>query len=198
MEIITQDGWLEVITGCMFSGKTEELVRRLRRAVIAKKETIAIKPALDTRYDLVAVVSHSGFSFNAIPVEDPKTILGMAKDAEVVGIDEAQFFTGELVPVIRELLQNKKRVIVAGLDLDFRGEPFGIMPTLLALADEVTKLHAICSVCGNIATKTQRLINGRPARYDDPTILVGGLETYEARCNLHHEVPGKTLTLFKE
>jgi len=181
---------LEVITGCMFSGKTEELVRRLRRAVIAKKETIAIKPALDTRYDLVAVVSHSGFSFNAIPVEDPKSILGMAKDAEVVGIDEAQFFTGELVPVIRELLQNKKRVIVAGLDLDFRGEPFGIMPTLLALADEVTKLHAICSVCGNIATKTQRLINGRPARYDDPTILVGGLETYEARCNLHHEVPG--------
>jgi len=114
MEIITQDGWLEVITGCMFSGKTEELVRRLRRAVIAKKETIAIKPALDTRYDLVAVVSHSGFSFNAIPVEDPKSILGMAKDAEVVGIDEAQFFTGELVPVIRELLQNKKRVIKLG------------------------------------------------------------------------------------
>jgi thymidine kinase len=146
----------------------------------------------------MAVVSHSGFSFNAIPVEDPKTILKMAYEAEVVGIDESQFFTPDLIPVIQELLLRKKRVIVAGLDLDFRGEPFGIMPNLLAMADEVMKLHAICSVCGNIATKTQRLIDGKPARYDDPTILVGGLETYEARCNLHHEVPGKTLTLFKE
>ncbi|WP_018963148.1 thymidine kinase [Coprothermobacter platensis] len=198
MEIVTQDGWLEVITGCMFSGKTEELVRRLRRAVIARKKTVAIKPTIDTRYDLMAVVSHSGFSFNAIPIGDPKTILSISKDAEVVGIDESQFFTIDLIPVIQELLQEKKRVIVAGLDLDFRGEPFGIMPNLLALADEAMKLHAICSVCGNIATKTQRLIDGKPARYDDPTILVGGLESYEARCNLHHEVPGKTLTLFKE
>jgi thymidine kinase len=116
MEIVTQDGWLEVITGCMFSGKTEELVRRLRRAVIARKKTVAIKPTIDTRYDLMAVVSHSGFSFNAIPIGDPKTILSISKDAEVVGIDESQFFTIDLIPVIQELLQEKKRVIEAGLD----------------------------------------------------------------------------------
>lgn len=198
MEAVAQGGWLEVITGCMFSGKTEELVRRLRRAVIAKKATIAFKPGIDTRYDAMAVVSHSGFSFNAVPIDNPVALLKRIEDAEVVGIDEAQFFSPEIVDVVKELTRRGKRVIVAGLDLDFRGEPFGSMPILMALADEITKLHAICTVCGNIATKTQRLIDGRPARYDDPVILVGGLESYEARCNIHHEVPGKTLKLFKE
>ena len=183
-------GSIEVICGSMFSGKTDELIRRLIRATIAKQKVQVFKPAIDIRYAVEKVASHTGSTFDAIPVEKAAEIRSkLDKDTTVVGIDEAQFFDSEVVAVARELAARGVRVLVAGLDMDFRGEPFGSMPVLMSEAEEVTKLHAICMACGDEASRTQRLVNGKPARYDDPVVIVGASELYEARCRLHHEVP---------
>jgi thymidine kinase len=188
-------GWLELICGSMFSGKTEELLRRLRRAEIARKKIQVFKPQIDHRYGIERVAAHSGVARdNAIVVSRAEEILERVEpDTEVVAIDEVQFFDWAIADVCSHLANQGKRVLVAGLDQDFRGEPFGPMPLLMALAERVDKLHAICVCCGADASRTQRLIDNRPARYDDPIILVGGSESYEARCRLCHEVPGKGL-----
>ena len=183
-------GSIEVICGSMFSGKTDELIRRLVRATIAKQKVQVFKPAIDVRYAVEKVTSHAGADFAAIPVEHATEILGsLDPDTTVVGIDEAQFMDDAIVGVAQELAERGIRVLVAGLDMDFRGEPFGAMPVLMSKAEHVDKLHAICMVCGDDASRTQRLVNGRPARYDDPVVIVGASELYEARCRLHHEVP---------
>jgi thymidine kinase len=183
-------GSIEVICGSMFSGKTDELIRRLVRATIAKQKVQVFKPAIDIRYAVEKVASHTGSTFDAIPVQKAAEIrTKLDKDTTVVGIDEAQFFDAEVVQVAQELAAHGVRVLVAGLDTDFRGEPFGSMPILMAEAENVLKLHAICMTCGDDASRTQRLVNGRPARYDDPVVIVGASELYEARCRLHHEVP---------
>ncbi|MGC4377322.1 thymidine kinase [Fictibacillus sp. Mic-4] len=189
---IKQNGWLEVICGSMFSGKSEELIRRVRRAKYAKQNVEVYKPVIDNRYSEVSVVSHTGSAIIAKPVEHSAAILtAVSPDADVVAIDEVQFFDHGIISVVQKLANKGIRVIAAGLDLDFRGEPFGPMPELMALAEYVTKLQAICLVCGSPASRTQRLINGKPACYDDPIILVGASESYEARCRHCHEVPGK-------
>ncbi len=182
-------GWIEVITGCMFSGKTEELIRRLRRAEIAKQKVKIFKPLIDTRYSDKSIVSHNEQSLPSILIKDINEILEQSDDAQVIAIDEAQFFDEEIIPVVQDLVEKGIRVIVGGLDMDFRGEPFGQMPMLLAQAEIVDKLHAICMVCGEEATRTQRLVDGNPAHYDDPIIIVGASEMYEARCRIHHQVP---------
>ena len=183
-------GSVEVITGSMFSGKTDELIRRLRRARIARQTIQVFKPSLDTRFELEKVTSHAGTEFEATPVRSAAEILQLLQPAStVVAIDEAQFFDGGLRQVVQDLANRGVRVLVAGLDTDFRGDPFGPMPELMALAEQVDKLHAICMVCGDEASRTQRLIDGRPARYDDPVVVVGASEMYEARCRLHHDVP---------
>ena len=186
-------GRVEVIAGPMFSGKTEELIRRLRRAVIAKKKVQVFKPKIDNRYATHAVASHAGTAFDAIPLDHIEEIWQhLSPDVEVVGIDEAQFFSPRIIPLVQRLADERDiRVIVAGLDMDFRGEPFGPMPGLLAQADEVTKVKAICMVCGEEATRTQRLIDDQPAAYGEPVVVVGARELYEARCREHHEVPGR-------
>jgi thymidine kinase len=187
------DGWLELICGSMFSGKTEELLRRVRRAEIARKKVQVFKPQIDSRYGMERVASHNGLAReNAIVVGSAAEILASVEpETAVVAIDEVQFFDWSIAEVCTRLADQGKRVVVAGLDQDFRGEPFGPMPLLLALAERVDKLNAICVCCGANASRTQRLIDGRPARYDDPIILVGGSESYEARCRQCHEVPGK-------
>jgi thymidine kinase len=183
-------GSIEVVCGSMFSGKTDELIRRLVRATIAKQKVQVFKPAIDIRYAVEKVASHTGSTFDAIPVEKAAEIRSrLDKDTTVVGIDEAQFFDPEVVAVAQELAARGVRVLVAGLDTDFRGEPFGSMPVLMSAAEDVLKLHAICMVCGDDASRTQRLVNGSPARYDDPVVIVGASEMYEARCRRHHEVP---------
>lgn len=183
-------GSIEVITGSMFSGKTDELIRRLRRATIARQKVQVFKPAIDVRYAVEKVTSHAGADFAAVPVEKSDDILArLDADTTVVGVDEAQFFDEGVVPLVQELAGRNLRVIVAGLDMDFRGEPFGPMPILMAVAEKVDKLQAICMVCGGPASRTQRLVNGHPARYDDPVVIVGAAEMYEARCREHHEVP---------
>ena len=185
-------GWIEVVCGSMFSGKTEELIRRLRRARIAKQKVQVFKPALDQRYHSEQVASHNGLQWEAVPVGSAREILDRVEpDTTVVAVDEAQFFDGELSKVCGELARRGMRLIVAGLDMDFRAKPFGPMPVLMAEAEEVSKLQAICVECGAQASRTQRLIDGRPAAYDEPVILVGGSESYEARCRHCHEVPGK-------
>ncbi len=168
----------------MFSGKSEELIRRLRRANIAKLNVAVFKHALDDRHTLESISSHDGNTITAYPTDNAQDILKHAQYAniEVVGIDEVQFFNQEVIPVICELVNRGKRVILAGLDLDFRGVPFGPVPTLLAIADSITKLQAICTKCGSDAHFTQRLVDNNPARYDDPIILVGAQEAYHARC----------------
>lgn len=182
-------GWIEVICGSMFSGKTEELIRRLRRAQIAKQNIQVFKPAMDTRYAKREVTSHNGVQIEATPVEDTAQLRTMLKpETTVVAVDEAQFFDDEIVPFCEEMAEQGLRVIVAGLDVDFRGAPFGPMPQFLAKAEQVDKLQAICVKCGGPASRTQRLINGRPAAYDDPIIMVGASEVYEARCRGCHEV----------
>lgn len=177
-------GLLEVICGPMFSGKSEELIRRLRRAKIAQQKVITFKPQLDNRYALEYVVSHDGSKVDASPLVNVNEIIEIVNknNANVIGIDEAQFFSHDLVSVVCQLINENRRVIVAGLDLDFRGTPFGCMPLLLAIADKVTKLQAICTQCGHDAHFTQRLVNGNPARYDDPIIMIGAQEAYQARC----------------
>jgi thymidine kinase len=183
-------GSIEVVCGSMFSGKTDELIRRLVRATIAKQKVQVFKPAIDVRYAVEKVTSHAGSNYAAIPVEKAADIREkLEKDTTVVGIDEAQFFDAEVVQVAKDLAERGIRVLVAGLDTDFRGEPFGAMPVIMSIAEHVTKLHAICMVCGDEASRTQRLVNGNPARYDDPVVIVGASEMYEARCRRHHEVP---------
>jgi len=183
-------GWIEVVCGSMFSGKTEELIRRIRRASIAKQPIQVFKPALDDRYHTEQVSSHNGMRWEAVPVGNAREIPDLlAPETTVVAVDEAQFFDWELSVVCKDLAKQGLRIILAGLDMDFRGEPFGPMPLLMAEAEEVTKLQAICVVCGAPASRTQRLIDGQPAAYDDPIILVGGSESYEARCLQCHEVP---------
>jgi thymidine kinase len=180
----------------MFSGKTEELIRRVRRAQIAKQKIQVFKPAIDDRYGIEKITSHNGLHTEAVPVPDAQAILDRVEpDTTVVAIDEVQFFDWQIAEVIGHLADNNVRVIVSGLDTDFRGEPFGPMPVLMTQAEQVDKLHAICVVCGLPASRTQRLIDGSPAQYDDPVILVGASEVYEARCRLHHEVPGCPSTL---
>jgi thymidine kinase len=171
----------------MFSGKTEELIRRVRRAQIARQKVQVFKPALDTRYAVREVTSHNGMQVEAVSVENTTQVRALIEaDTTVVALDEAQFFDDDVVALCEELANRGSRVIVAGLDMDFRGEPFGPMPALMARAERVDKLQAICLVCGGPASHTQRLINGRPAAYDDPVILVGASEVYEARCRGCH------------
>lgn len=185
-----EGGWIEVICGSMFSGKTEELIRRVKRAVIARQKVQVFKPLLDNRFSTERVSSHDGLQWDAVAVSSAAEILDLVRDTtDVVAIDEAQFFDWAVVDVCEQLAQQGKRVIVAGLDMDFRGEPFGPMPVLMAQAEMVDKLQAICAVCGAPASRTQRLINGVPANYDDPQILVGASEVYQARCRRCHEVP---------
>lgn len=183
-------GSLEVITGSMFCGKTDELIRRLRRATIARQKVQVFKPAIDDRYAERRVTSHAGSDYEAMPIKEGDEILrSLEADTTVVAIDEAQFFDDRIIPIVNKLAEQGLRVIIAGLDTDFRGEPFGPMPVLMAIAERVDKLHAICMVCGEAASRTQRLVNGKPARYDDPVVIVGAAELYEARCRKHHKVP---------
>lgn len=187
----TPIGGIEVVCGSMFSGKTEELIRRIKRAQIARQRVQVFKPRLDNRYAAEQVASHSGVLHQAVAVGDTAGIrAALDPTATVVAVDEVQFFDWEIVDLCRELADRGVRVIVAGLDLDFRAEPFGPMPMLMAEAEGVSKLQAICVVCGHPASRTQRLIDGRPASYNDPVIMVGASEVYEARCRHCHQVPG--------
>lgn len=182
-------GILEVITGCMSSGKSEELIRRLKRATIAKQQVLVFKPAIDIRTG-ASIASRDGKIFDAVTLSNLSDVNEIIRSYHaVVAFDEVQFFEDGLISVIRKLVQNGHRVLAAGLDTDFRGEPFGIVPQLLAEADMVTKLNAVCVRCGNNAIRTQRLICGAPAPYNSPRIVVGGNDLYEARCRLCHEVP---------
>jgi thymidine kinase len=184
------NGQIEIVCGSMFSGKTEELIRRVRRAIIAKQNIQVFKPQIDDRFGLKEVTSHNGQNVQAVPVSKAAKILENLKpETTVVAIDEVQFFDRGIVDVSEQLADKGLRVIIAGLDTDFRGEPFGSMPELMCRAESVTKLRAICMVCGNQAARTQRLVNGHPAYYDDPIILVGAQESYEPRCREHHAVP---------
>ncbi len=189
----TQPGWIEVISGVMFAGKSEELIRRVRRSVIAKKKVQVFKSHLDVRYGGVFTISsHDGMLVEAEPVQASLEIMERVRpDTEVVAVDEAQFLDAGIVRVANALAGRGVRVILAGTDSDFRGEGFGAMPELMAAAEIVDKLYAICVVCGGPATRNQRLINGRPAPYDSPQIMVGGRESYEARCRHCHQVPRK-------
>lgn len=186
-----KEGWIEVITGCMFAGKTEELIRRINVLQFAKKKIVVFKPAIDDRYSTDKVVSHCGTSVDSYAVTSSKQILELAGDADVIAIDEVQFFDEGVVDVCNYFADHGKRVMCAGLDMDFRGEPFSLMPLLMTHAEFVTKLTAVCTKCGAPATRSQRLVNGEPAKYDDPIILVGASESYEARCRHCHDVPGK-------
>jgi thymidine kinase len=187
-----ESGWVELICGSMFSGKTEELIRRVKRAQIARLKVQVFKPQIDNRYAVEKISSHDGLHVDAVPVTQAGDILARVEpDTDVIAIDEVQFFDWQIAPVCNSLADQGKRVIVAGLDMDFRGEPFGPIPLLMAEAEIVDKLSAICVVCGAPASRTQRLIDGQPASYDDPVILVGASEVYEARCRKHHQVPGK-------
>ncbi len=180
-------GSLEVICGSMFSGKSEELIRRLKRSQLAKRDVLAFKHSLDDRTHIEYVISHNGNKIKAIPINNPETILELiTPEVEVVGIDEVQFFSQEIVTIICTLIEQGKRIITAGLDLTFNLIPFGPLPLLLAIADKVTKLKAICMKCGKEAQFTQRLVNNKPARFSDPTIVVGAEEKYQARCRDCH------------
>lgn len=182
-------GRVELICGSMFSGKTEELIRRVRRAVIARQKVQVFKPAIDVRYGLEKVTSHNGLDVAARSVQNAAELLAaLEPDTTVVAIDEVQFFDEDIVALCDQLAYDGRRVICAGLDTDFRGVPFGFLPELMARAEQVDKLHAICVVCGEEASRTQRLIDGIPAAYDDPVVMVGAAEVYEARCRHCHAV----------
>jgi thymidine kinase len=189
----SRPGWIEVITGVMFSGKSEELIRRVRRGIIAHRRVQVFKSHFDTRYNgLFSVSSHDGRELEATPVDSATEIFRLVRpDTELVAIDEAQFLDPEILTVTSALAARGVRVIVAGTDTDFRGEPFGSMGSLMAVAETVDKLQAICVICGDLATRNQRLVDGKPARYDSPTIMIGGRESYEARCRHCHRVPRK-------
>ncbi len=177
-----RSGWIEVICGSMFSGKTEELIRRLKRAIIANQRVEIFKPKLDTRYDETKVVSHDANAILSTPVESTAKILALSEGVNVVGIDEAQFFDEQLPDVCQQLALKGVRVIVAGLDMDFKGKPFGPMPNLLAVAEYITKVHAICQHCGNLATHSYRL------SVDSDQVVLGEKETYEPRCRTCYEM----------
>jgi thymidine kinase len=183
-------GWVEVIAGSMFSGKSEELIRRVRRAMIAKKRVQVFKSHLDNRYTGVFTVgSHDGRTVEAVPVDSAAQVATrLDPHAHVVAIDEVQFLDEGIVSLASDLADRGRRVILAGIDTDFRGEPFGPMPHLMCLAEVVDKLHAICVLCGAPATRNQRLVDGKPAHWDSPLIMVGGTESYEARCRQCHQV----------
>ena len=176
-------GWIEVITGCMFSGKTEELIRRLRRAQIAKQKVMIFKPQIDTRYSEGSIVSHNDQSLPSTQITDINDVLKLSRDAQVIGIDEAQFFSNDIINVCNELANNGKRVIVVGLDQDYRGIPFEPMPHLLSIAEYVTKSLAICVECGNPADRTQRKTSS------SERVVVGAADIYEARCRKCHYIP---------
>jgi len=176
-------GWLEVVCGPMFSGKSEELIRRLRRAEIAGQRVLIVKPRIDDRFDVSHVVSHAGAKMRAVSVEGSRDALRRADGYDAIGVDEAQFFEAAIVDVVLELVARGKRVVAAGLDRDFRCEPFGPMPLLLCHAEFVDKLQAVCHQCGGAATRTQRLVGGEPAPFDGATIQIGALDSYEARCS---------------
>jgi thymidine kinase len=186
-------GWLEVVCGPMFSGKSEELIRRLRRAEIAGQRVLIVKPKIDNRYDIAHVVSHAGATMRAVAVESPADIPGLVEDYDVIGVDEVQFFAPEIVLILDGLVEKGMRVICSGLDQDFRGLPFGPMPELLCRAELVDKLQAVCHRCAGPATMTQRLVDGAPAPADGATIVVGTLEQYEARCRSCHELAAPAL-----
>ncbi|MDD3382775.1 MAG: thymidine kinase [Bacilli bacterium] len=189
MEAQIKPGWIEVITGCMFAGKTEEFLRRIRRIEYAKKKVLVFKPILDSRYSSEEVVSHNNERAKSIGINISGEIMNyINEDISAVAIDEVQFLDKGIIDVAEALADKGIRVIIAGLDRDFRGEPFGAMPELMARAEYVTKLHAICQVCGTLATRTQRIIDQQPARYEDPIIMIGAKEQYEARCRHCHIV----------
>lgn len=187
-----QKGWIEVICGPMFAGKSEELIRRVKTLSYAHQKILAFKPSVDNRYDKSAIASHDGEKYQAYAVNSVSDIRNLIEEGtQVVAIDEVQFFGEPIISLVEELADKGMRVIVAGLDTDFRGEPFGPMPELLARAEFVTKLSAACTVCGCAATRTQRLVDNKPASYDDPIIQIGAKESYEARCRKHHIVLNK-------
>jgi thymidine kinase len=186
-------GRIELICGSMFCGKTEELIRRIRRAVIAQQSVQVFKPKLDTRYGVKRVTSHNGAALEAEPIDSAESLFAhLQPETTVVAIDEVQFFDPYIIEVCDQLAEAGKRVICAGLDMDFRGVPFGPIPSLMARAEQVDKLHAICVVCGEDATRTQRLIDGQPAYFDDPIVMIGANEVYEARCRECHTVQVRT------
>jgi len=194
MYLKQREGWIEVITGPMYAGKTEELIRRVKRLEFARQNIIVFKPQMDTRYALDEVVSHNNTRTRSVNITSAKEIMDYVNDqTDVIAIDEIQFLDEEAVRICEHLADSGIRVIVSGLDRDFRGEPFSFMPKLLALAEEVTKLSAICVCCATPATRTQRIVNGKPANYTDPIILVGAKDSYEARCRHCHDVPGRPI-----
>ena len=183
-------GWIECICGSMFSGKSEELLRRIKRGVIAKQKVLLFKPSIDNRYEENMVSTHNGNSYESVNIDKAEQIYDyiIDKKYDIIGIDEIQFFDEKIVEVINKLADDGIRVIVAGLDMDFKAEPFHPMPEIMAVSEMVTKLHAVCNKCGKEASRSQRLIDGEPARYDDPIVVIGASESYEARCRHCHEI----------
>ena len=189
-----REGWIEVICGCMFAGKTEELIRRINVLSYARKNILVFKPKIDDRYYTTEIASHAGSKVPCIVISEAKEILDHVNyDTDVVAIDEVQFFDEDVVDICEYLADSGLRVMVAGLDKDFRGEPFGVLPDLLTRAEFVTKLTAVCAKCGAPATRTQRIINGKPASFNDPIVLVGAKEAYEPRCRHCHEIVEKPI-----
>lgn len=189
-----REGWIEVICGCMFAGKTEELIRRINVQSYARKNILVFKPKIDDRYSTTEIASHAGSKVPCIVISEAKEILDHVNyDTDVVAIDEVQFFDEDVVDICEYLADSGLRVMVAGLDKDFRGEPFGVLPDLLTRAEFVTKLTAVCAKCGAPATRTQRIINGKPASFNDPIVLVGAKEAYEPRCRHCHEIVEKPI-----
>ena len=194
MYIQYREGWIEVICGCMFAGKTEELIRRINVLSYARKNILVFKPKIDDRYSTTEIASHAGSKVPCIVISEAKEILDHVNyDTDVVAIDEVQFFDEDVVDICEYLADSGLRVMVAGLDKDFRGEPFGVLPDLLTRAEFVTKLTAVCAKCGAPATRTQRIINGKPASFNDPIVLVGAKEAYEPRCRHCHEIVEKPI-----
>ena len=192
-------GFIEVICGCMFAGKTEELIRRIKTLQYGRKKVKVFKPRIDNRYAIDEIASHSGYKVSCICIDDANDILKyLEEDDEVICVDEVQFLSKDIVAISDALANKGIRVILAGLDRDFRGEPFGSMPDLLIRAEFVTKLSAVCNKCGNPATRTQRMINNHPANYNDPIILVGATESYEPRCRHCHELVGAPIIKLKK
>ena len=189
-----REGWIEVICGCMFAGKTEELIRRINVLSYARKNILVFKPKIDDRYSTTEIASHAGSKVPCIVISEAKEILNHVNyDTDVVAIDEVQFFDEDVVDICEYLADSGLRVMVAGLDKDFRGEPFGVLPDLLTRAEFVTKLTAVCAKCGAPATRTQRIINVKPASFNDPIVLVGAKEAYEPRCRHCHEIVEKPI-----
>lgn len=189
-----REGWIEVICGCMFAGKTEVLIRRINVLSYARKNILVFKPKIDDRYSTTEIASHAGSKVPCIVISEAKEILNHVNyDTDVVAIDEVQFFDEDVVDICEYLADSGLRVMVAGLDKDFRGEPFGVLPDLLTRAEFVTKLTAVCAKCGAPATRTQRIINGKPASFNDPIVLVGAKEAYEPRCRHCHEIVEKPI-----